>query len=317
MLSVLRSSQPLAFVIVTITWMLGLGLHFFAPIPDQCSWCIVNSGELLPKFSWISNFLLLLPAIALHRSFSNNEFAPHRNSLAVWLYILFGSFFCLLFPFHHYLLAQTFIALALHQMWQVYRQGDAKHLYFNATFFIGCSALIVPNTSWLFIAALVSLAYTRSGIWREWAWSLIGFILPATIVLTLLWFNDSIDLVQHWTQNFGWQPKGSLSLSASIPLSLLILWGVKELMVTYSATSNKSRNTKTVALFMALAILSVSILELSNNVNMAWFFMLPVSSLLIPFIVLKDKRTWWMKLIFWALLLWTSLSLVGVIFNFM
>ncbi|MGB1032837.1 MAG: DUF6427 family protein, partial [Flavobacteriales bacterium] len=203
------------------------------------------------------------------------------------------------------------------QIWQVYRQGDAKHLYFNACLLLGCAALVVPNASLLFIGTLVSLAYTRSGIWREWAWSLIGFLLPAAFLLTLLWFYNSLALVQYWVDHFGWNTKIQLTLSATVPITLLTLWGTKELLSTYSASSNKSRNTKTTALFMSIAILLVALFELSNNINLAWYFMLPVYSLLIPFIVLKEKRTWWMKSIFWALLLWTTFSLVGLIFNVM
>lgn len=317
MLNVLRSSQPLAFVIVTVTWLLGLILQFFVPTPNQITWSFFDTHALLPGYAWISNLILVLPALALHRSYSNNEFAPHRNSLAVWIYLLFGSLFCLAFPLHPYLIAQTFFALSLHQIWKVYRQGDAKHLYFNASLLIGCSAIIVPNTSLLFLGLLVSLAYTRSGIWREWAWSIIGFILPPVILIVLMWYFNSTEYLNNWLDNFGWNSKYKLSFSVSIPLILLTLWGVKELLSTYSAISNKSRNTKTTALFMSISMIVVALFDLSNNIDLAWFLILPVVGLTTPFVVLKNNRPWWMKTIFWALLLWSSLALVGGIFNYM
>jgi len=317
MLNVLRSSQPLAFVIVTVTWLLGLTLQIFVHIPEPFAWSFIDTHSLLPRYAWISNLLLVLPALALHQSYSNNEYAPHQNSLAVWIYLLLGSMFCLAFPLHPYLLAQTFFALSLHQIWQVYRQGDAKHLYFNASLLIGCSAIIVPNTSLIFLGLLVSLAYTRSGIWREWAWSIIGFILPPIMLIVILWCFNATEYLSHWLDNFGWNSKHNLSLSASIPLTLLTLWGVKELLATYSEISNKSRNTKTTALFMSISMIVVALFDLSNNVDLAWFLILPVVGLATPFIVLKNKRPWWMKAIFWALLLWSSLALVGGIFNYM
>ena len=307
MLSILRSNQPFAIILVGLTWALGVVWNWWFIEPEVSSWIFPQLNTYFSASSWriliFQSLIQLLTVGVIHRTYNSNEYILGGNYFAAWIYALFAALFSTVFPAHPFLLLHLLIILAMKQVFDVYRQNDVQHHYFNAAFFLGVSMLIVPSSFVLALSLLVSLAYTRSGIWREWAWSIVGFVLPFLIGICIVWLAEDLDLIQQWRASVvGIDLQSQLNWLA-IPFGVWFLFGLKGLINSYRSSSNKARNTKSTSLIFLLGCLSFVILNYDGSWAALIFATLVNVALLLPYHFIGDKLKLHHRLLFGLLLI--------------
>ncbi|NQX91124.1 MAG: hypothetical protein HRT74_03130, partial [Flavobacteriales bacterium] len=185
-----------------------------------------------------------------------------------------------------------------------------------AAFFGGVALCISLNYSWLLLGLLISLTYTRSGVWREWAWAIIGFLLPGMLKMVICWvFFEGFDWFHQWMATLTLVPKELSFHWGYIPLLVLFFWGLTGFLGSYIDSSIKGRNTRTVWLIMMLSYLLCGIFESEYSFSNISLWILPIVSILIGFCLLSRRVRWWQKVLFWLVLSAVSISLVGLVFN--
>ena len=307
MLSILRSNQPFAIILVGLTWALGVVWNWWFIEPEVSSWIFPQLNIYFSASSWriliFQSLIQLLTVGVIHRTYNSNEYILGGNYFAAWIYALFAALFSAVFPAHPFLLLHLLIILAMKQVFDVYRQNDVQHHYFNASFFLGVSMLIVPSSFVLALSLLVSLAYTRSGIWREWAWSIVGFVLPFLIGICIVWLAEDLDLIQQWGASVvGIDPQSQLNWLA-IPFGIWFLFGLKGLINSYRSSSNKARNTKSTSLIFLLGCLSFVILNYDASWAALIFAALANVALVLPYHFIGDKIKLHHRVLFGLLLI--------------
>ncbi|MEQ1745922.1 MAG: hypothetical protein ABMA02_10875 [Saprospiraceae bacterium] len=99
------------------------------------------------------------------------------------------------------LVATTFIPLALHRIFSVYRQSLAFGAIFDAAFWTVSAAFIHPPAIWSLAAAFLSLFSLRSFSTREQFIFLTGILTPLVLGLTGYFWQDQAG--DFWSQQIG------------------------------------------------------------------------------------------------------------------
>lgn len=295
--------RPSTYALIGVTFLVLSAVSFYANQPIDWLWNILQvllAGVVAYAFHWASN---------------REEFHSTEQGFTWWLSLVGFIFFAPDAGAWRFLCAALFFAFAMRQTGMAFRQQDAKNVYFNAGFLFGLGAILEPSMICVVPAFLICIAYTRSGVWREWILGLLGWFLPALMAITLCWYLDRTDLMQLQLGRLSWESKTWSFHWSQILLGILIVWSVIGLFGTFASASNKARNTKTVYLllsfsfaFAMLASSHGSFLDLSGRWTPFW-------SLILPFCMVDQKQKWWWKVLFWLILLSFSLSTISFSFN--
>lgn len=122
--------------------------------------------------------------------FINRFVIKHRLSISITLLPgLFYGFLCSVLPEYSMLspnlIANTFILIALGQIYNLYKNQEAAAFLFNIGFFIACSSLFVPNYIVLILLGIIGIFVLRS-------MKLKGFMQMVSGVITVLFVFSGI-----------------------------------------------------------------------------------------------------------------------------
>ena len=153
--------------------------------------------------SWLQSFplltvaitllLVVLQAVILFYVYQANGFFGRSNFLPAIIILLAFSWNANYQTMHALLPAGVFIILALSSMMVMYGRQAAYHQVFTAAFSIGIAALFYIPLAYLLLLIWFTLITYRVSTWREYAISIIGFILPFIYYVSWLFFTDSVE----------------------------------------------------------------------------------------------------------------------------
>ena len=137
------------------------------------AYTVLESDSMLTKFvfnnveSPLSQSLIAIAIVYFHVLYINRLVIKHRiaNQITLLpglLYAILVSLlpeYCLLSP---YLISNTFVLIAISQIFKTYKRPKAADLLFNVGFFIGLSSLFVPNHIFLILVGLIGFFVLRS-----------------------------------------------------------------------------------------------------------------------------------------------------------
>lgn len=307
MLRLLSSNQPIAFMFTVLTVVIAGVLSM---------WQLENAHTAYWHTAWVQDVLahpigkvlywvggLLAGAWSVHFVYNRHEFIEDRSALASWMYVLFWMSFSMDQITHPLLWANIPLIWSVHWIFSVYRQNDAKDRYFNAGTLMGAATLISTSLLWLTPILFVCIAYTRSFKWREWWLALSGLLLPWFMYLTLKWVVDPsfIQGFDLWAAlpcsedvvGLQWIGMGLLLLAALV--------GFQKLFASFTGSSNRARNTRSVFIILLIGALVSAYPTYQNcNTTLLTAVILPLS-FLIPQAFQIGKRIILTRLFFWAL----------------
>lgn len=145
----------------------------------------------------ISFLLIFCEALLINYIVEKNEIIDTTTYLPALVYIILMSLQPEMFSLHPIIIANLFILLALHKLMQTYRKETAYSEAFDTGFFIALACLFYIPSIVFILLLWIGLIIIRPFIWREWAISLIGFILPWTYLIFAYFWTEKLDMLQY------------------------------------------------------------------------------------------------------------------------
>ncbi|MEI8046990.1 MAG: hypothetical protein WCI92_06405 [Bacteroidota bacterium] len=159
-----------------------------------------------PLYSLLASFLLQFPALSvaialilvvtqsvvLFYLFQSNGFFGRSNFLPAIIVLLAYSWNGSFQTMHALLPAGIFIIIALNSILTMYGRQAAYHQVFGAAFSLSIASLFyIPLTYFLLLLWFTLITY-RVSSWREYAISIIGYILPFIYYISWLYWDDKL-----------------------------------------------------------------------------------------------------------------------------
>ncbi|NNE55563.1 MAG: hypothetical protein HKN32_06055 [Flavobacteriales bacterium] len=277
MRSIIVSNQPyvsVVFVLLTALYQLP---HFWLsqealaepetyaiPLPQQFIWV------------WIlSAVSITLGGITINRVVNQKEFHDTNSSLPGLVYIIVASAFTYFGGNLSLLVANLALIQAFDIVSRIFRQPRILHESFAGSFWMGVASLFFFPLLLGMATVLSVLTITRTFNWREYLVGIIGFLVP------WLWY-ESFLYIFDWeipanivavTRSLDWQWTTWVIVSL---FSLFTLAGLVSVLRSFSGSTNKSRNAKSIALTFS------SILGFALLIASSFGFAVPVYLMCLP-----------------------------------
>ena len=213
MLTLFRTNQAVANIIVLAYLFLirfSLFTHAFPWNPD-------NSNAGVPSL-WIFEFvsrvginpaLLSLALVFVQAFYINLMYRNYRATQEVTLlpgvfYALAASLIPEFMNLSPILLANTFLLLAIENVYSVYRANDCADKIFNIGFWIGVASLFQFSFTMFLVAFFVGLTIMRGFRLNEFLMFFIGFFIPHLLLsVYMFWTNQLGAMKQNLADNLG------------------------------------------------------------------------------------------------------------------
>lgn len=202
-----KSGTFIQFTIFTVILVMIWIPAFVNPLPPVQT---PSDGPLYTLLvnNWLHQFTILTVAIALLLVVSQalilfyvyqaNGFFGRSNFLPAIIILLAYSWNSNFQTLHAVLPAGIFIIIALHSIMVMYGRQAAFHQVFIAAFSIGIASLFYIPLAYLLLMIWFTLITYRISTWREYAVSIIGYILPFIYYISwLFWDNNLQQGLQH------------------------------------------------------------------------------------------------------------------------
>lgn len=265
----------------------------------------------------VALLLIIIQSVVLFYVYQANGFFGRSNFLPAIIILLTYSWNTDYLTMHAVLPAGLFLIIALNSIMAMYSRQGAYHQVFTAAFSIGIASLFYIPVAYMLLVIWFTLITYRISAWREYAVSLIGFVLPYIYYISWLFWTDSLDtgLMHMANALLSIVLPERLSLSHTIWLSVSAFI----LLVTMVAVLN-IMNDKLISLrrrawvlfnfsFTALfALLITGWPILSAN----YFFVIPLSFFITGSFVLFKRPFWFELLTLGYFLLLTGMKIAAL-----
>jgi len=170
----------------------------------------------------VALILVIIQSLILFYVYQANGFFGRSNFLPAIIILLAYSWNGNYQTLHAILPAAIFIIIALNALMGMYGQQAAYHKVFTAAFSLGIASLFYIPLTYLLLLIWFTLITYRISSWREYAVSIIGYILPFVYYISWLFWSDSLQqgLIQLSGSLFNLVLPARLSLINTIWLSV-------------------------------------------------------------------------------------------------
>ena len=188
-------------VILIVTWIPSIMNPLFpvqTPADGPLYTYIVN--WLLPYSTLtvsVALMLVVIKALIVFYVFQSNGFFKRSNFLPAIVILLTYSWNSNYQTMHAILPAGILIIIALNAIMGMYGRPAAYHQVFTAAFSIGIASLFYIPLAYLMLMIWLTLITYRISSWREYAVSIVGFILPLIYYVSWLFWNDNLPSGLH------------------------------------------------------------------------------------------------------------------------
>lgn len=207
MLLKIFKTNPLLLLIFGI----GLSVALWALTilhPGEMKYPYTDITLLAPFFDWIHNFpvvkevlgftILLLEAGIWNRIVNKHSLLRQSTWFPFFFMVILLSCRASLVGFYPALVSSLFLVLAINKLISSYMKERALSEVFDSGLYVGVATLFyIPSMAFL-ILLWIGLLILRTINWREWACTIIGFLLPFV-------FTYTYNLVFH--PNYPWYNK--------------------------------------------------------------------------------------------------------------
>lgn len=241
--------------------------------------------------------LIVIQALTLFYVFQANGFFKRGNFLPAIIILLAYSWNGNYLTMHSILPSGILIIIALNSIMEMYGRTAAYHQVFTASFSIGIASLLYTPLAYLMILIWLTLITYRISTWREYAVSIVGFILPVIYYLSWLFWTDELPeglyRLSDSLFNFVLAPRLSTVDAIWLSFSAFIL------LVTMVAVLN-IMNDKLISIrrrswvLMNFSITVVILMLLSGwpILSENYLFIFPISFFITGSLTLMKRRFW-------------------------
>jgi hypothetical protein len=222
--------------------------------------------------------------------------APEINLFPGLFYILVCSAIPVFQEFSPIHLANTFLILALGQIYRVYKQNRCMDNLFNSGLLIGIASLFYSPYILFLVPVLLGLNSLRAFNLKEWLAVLIGGSIPILWLLILAFLNDS--LFEHWGIwssgirffDIQWRTLRLYEIISLVIIGLLVLL----ILLNYNANIQKTiiEVRKKMDLLYRILFFSLIVAVFSASMNMSNLLMVVMPcGILLSFMFIRMKRS--------------------------
>ncbi|MFO7658932.1 MAG: DUF6427 family protein [Bacteroidales bacterium] len=199
-LRLFKNTRPAAVVvlplIIFLVWLPGFSdtnitslpfdrfsAPFYRPLSHFCL-----SHVFLSKI--IALLLFFLISILIARLNLRYFFISERTYMPAFIYLILTGGVVMLQRCSPVVFASLLLLLAIFRIFASYKYEGIAYHYFDAALMVSFSGLIYFNSVFFIFFIWIGLLLFRVPNWREWAFSVIGFLLPYLFLFGYYYFFD-------------------------------------------------------------------------------------------------------------------------------
>ncbi len=162
----------------------------------------INIHPLLYKLCGL--LILILHGFYLARFNTKFILVKARTNLPALLFIIISSSYIPIQELHPVLFAGLLILIATDFLFVSYKKEILSYKPFEASLLISLASLFYAKAAFYLLIVWIGLAYLRPFLWREWVFTLIGFLLPYLFLFSYyyLWDYNLTERYQAILENF-------------------------------------------------------------------------------------------------------------------
>lgn len=272
MLQLFRTNQPTAAILLifyAILIRLGGVLNPIAWQPEESGYFTDILYQWQDGNSWVGQsialVLVLFQAYTLNALVNRYKLTKRPTYFTAVAYILVASFIPSYLFLTPILLANTFVALAITQLFAFYKNNNAGAAIFNAGFFIAIASLFYFGSGVFLLLGIYALIQLRSLNLRELFILITGFLVPFFLLGTALFWDDSLN--EFW-QTYIVNQLGTLVFEGNIDTrhyfmfgwyGFLVIWGILNSGLFFQKTGIQTRKNVSL-IFTAIIVGGISVL---------------------------------------------------------
>jgi hypothetical protein len=140
----------------------------------------------------VTTLLVFVQALLINAIVARNRMASEINLFPGLFFILVSSSLPAFQDFTPFHLANTFLILAIGQLFKVYKQNRCMDFLFNTGLFIGVASICYSSYLLFLLPCLVGLTILRASRIKEWLAVIIGSFIPLFWMLVLGYLYDEL-----------------------------------------------------------------------------------------------------------------------------
>jgi hypothetical protein len=213
-LRLFKGAQPALFIFVPVFAILLWLKYFLIPQPTVLSFEPYPMPFYALLLSWLGGneiitrilALALLIVISFWLSRLNTKFIilKSRTYLPTFLFLIITSAYLPLQQLNPALFASFFLLYCLEIMFETFKKEGLALKFFQAGIMISFASLFYARSAYLVLILWAGLIILRPFRWREWVFTILGFILPYVFLFSIYYLGGH-NLQEHWAlilQNF-------------------------------------------------------------------------------------------------------------------
>ena len=188
LLRLFRSFQPVIIILIPLMGIL-IWMQSFSGVPQRVFFFDIQQQPLFALFynllenqSFLSSLttfvFVLIGGFLLVRLNTIYIFIPDRTYMPALFFLLIAGSYIPLQRLNPSVFGVIFLLLALDKIFQGYRREGLIYNSFEAAFLIAIGSMFYTGLFFLLPLVWIGLAFFRPGYWKEWFFSIIGFVLP-------------------------------------------------------------------------------------------------------------------------------------------
>lgn len=157
---------------------------------------IINHSVIVSQLTGL--LFAIMTAFLLARINTRFILIPSRTYLPCIFFMIIAGLYPHLRYFHPAVPAAFFLLLATGRMFNAYKQDGLSYAFFESALLVSIAGLFYARASFYLILVWLGLIHLRPFLWKEWIMSVIGFIVPYIILVTVYYINGT-DITGLWT----------------------------------------------------------------------------------------------------------------------
>ena len=312
MFNLLKSNQPISFVILPIIVLIVLSIDFFdyisvvtptnnSLIANLISFSVDNVYVLL----LVKFILLTIISIQINFLVSRHDLLKVSSNISGVLFLLL----CAFLPSSLYNISLLFATIlwlfAFEKLFHLFHANDARKIVFDGALLMSLSSLFDIQFMFLYMLIGVALINFKPFYWRDWAIALIGLLIPYIFIATYYFFmHHNIDIVmsdikslfnQQFTIFFN-RKTYHWGIAAFI-----IIIGIRP-MINFSF-NNKVKISKNIIFLLSFMVASLLLFVYNYSSNKQYWLLVVIPlSVYFANALLAFKKKWQPELVFWILI---------------
>ena len=247
-------------------------------------------AEIFPStsvFGSLLTFILVLAQAALLvRLNTRFIFINNRTYLPAIIYIFITAFIPELQRLNPVIFSGFFMLLALELMFNAHRKEREAYEFFTASILVSLGSTFYPFLIFFLPVIWGGLLILRPFYWREWVYSILGFILPWFFVFCYYYLvhNDPnkifTEVLHIFEVNYTFRTYSNLVYAFGIFVLILIVISSQFILKSFVGKKILSRKAFSLFLLMFLNTVLVYFLVKQASIELLFLAAIPVSYLL-------------------------------------